>query len=118
MSDLFGNHIVGFPTRRLIRGCSYDYDGLNMSHHVRKLVFWVSEQVPHNLIKINSGFKIKHDQDKTDLSQKRDRSLKFWTTIHGAKTKACISCAILLHRRSVFLFSHMQKASFLMAKLM
>ena len=43
MSDLFGNHIVGFPTRRLI--LFMEINAKHMSGDIRKVNNVVSEQV-------------------------------------------------------------------------
>ena len=58
MSDLVGNHIVGFPTRRL--KC---YIIIEPSHEKRKQ---------------HSGFPTRPDTNQPVQSQKQTRDLKFW----------------------------------------
>ena len=44
MSELFGNHIVGFPTRWL----NYDFDTIIASHEVHMTsIFWLKVEIDY-----------------------------------------------------------------------
>ena len=46
MSDLFGNHIVGFPMRRLIYGLG---NHLKMLHPLGDLLYYVTMNICHRM---------------------------------------------------------------------
>ena len=71
MSDLFGNHIVGFPTRRLI-------SLQRLAAKVQELHDDFIEEYGNNSVDVNRLFDLKQDiYADSDIPQRLPRDLQF-----------------------------------------